>query len=65
MLDAVAGIDVADRAVGEQALDRGVDLLPQRRVGAAHADGDVPRQLRLLLVGMDQRSDLGSGMASG
>src|SRR5262249_10404779 len=42
MLDGIAGVDVADAAIGQHALDHAVDLLPQRLVRAPHANGDVP-----------------------
>src|SRR5882724_11119852 len=45
LLDAVAGIDAVDGAVGQQLVQGGVDAVDQGVIGLAHADGDRPVEL--------------------
>src|SRR6185312_15643541 len=53
-LDAIARVDALHRSVGDQAGHGVVDRLAQLVVRAAHADGDVPRHVRLALEWMDE-----------
>jgi hypothetical protein len=52
--DAIARVDALHRAVGDQAGHGDVDRVAQLVVRAAHADGDVPRHVRLVLERMDE-----------
>ena len=59
VLDAVARVDRADRAVVEQRLQRDVDRVEQRVVGAAQAHRDGPSQLGLAVLCAHHRQRLG------
>src|SRR4030095_15486084 len=54
VLDPVASVDLAHGAIGHQAIDGAVDGLAHRPVGAPQSDGQVPAQLGLGLVRVDE-----------
>ena len=53
MFNAVSGVDAVHRAILQQEADDAIDLAPQEAIGAAEPDREIPGQLRMALVSVD------------